>query len=197
MTGVAINKTQFPRSRVIGIGSSLDARRVIREFAKCLGLTGAHIRGYVLGDHGDRMIIPIKSFTIYGQSLMPYLESSKNNKLKEIEKIATKMKKASQYLIEGLKTSPWLGPGEHIASLCENIYYGPQDQSKGTITNALVSLEGEYGIFGVVGVPIKIGRKGMIEIIELDNFDEGQKKELKQAAEHIKKVTKIALDSLE
>ena len=59
-----------------------------------------------------------------------------------------------------------------------------------------MKLEGEYGIHGVVGVPIKIGRRGMIEVIELDNFSDKYKKELIQASEHIKKVTEIALDTL-
>ncbi len=197
MTGVALVKTGFPRQRILGMGSSLDARRVIREFAKILGLTSKHIQGYVLGDHGENMIIPIQSFTIYGQSLSSYLESSRSDKLKEIEDIAENMKTASQYLIEGLQASPWLGPGEHIANICEHIYYGPQDHLRGTVTNAIVKLEGEYGINGVVGVPIKIGKRGMIEVIELDNLGEEYKEKLRQTAEHIKKVTKIALDALD
>ncbi|ODS31662.1 MAG: malate dehydrogenase NAD-dependent [Candidatus Scalindua rubra] len=197
MTGVALEKTGFPRHRVLGMGSSLDAKRVIRELAKTLGLTSTHMQGYVLGDHGESMIIPIRSFTVYGQSLRSYLESSKSDKLEEIEKIAENMKTASQYLIEGLRTSPWLGPGEHIASLCEHIYYGPQDHLLGTVTNAIVKLEGEYGVNGVIGVPVKIGRRGMIEVIELDNIGEENKEKLRQIAEHIKKVTKIALDALD
>ena len=138
MTGVALEKTQFPRQRILGMGSSLDAKRIIREFAKTLGLTSAHMQGYVLGDHGENMVIPIESFTIYGQSLRSYLESSRSNKWKEIEKIAETMKTASQYLIEGLKASPWLGPGEHIVNQCEHIYYGPQDHLLGTVCSALL-----------------------------------------------------------
>lgn len=196
MTGVALKKTGFPRQRVLGMGSSLDAKRVIREFAKVLGLTSAHMQGYVLGDHGENMVIPIENFTIYGQSLISYLESSKSSKLEEIEKIAENMKTASQYLIEALKASPWLGPGEHVANQCEHIYYGPQNQLQGTITNAIVKLEGEYDIHGVAGVPVKIGRRGMIEVIELDNFSKKHKKELRQASEHIKEVTEIALNAV-
>ena len=196
MTGVALEKTGFPRQRVLGIGSSLDAKRVIREFAKILGLTSAHMHGYVLGDHGENMVIPIENFTIYGQNLRSYLESSKSSKLEEIEKIAENMKTASQYLIEGLRISPWLGPGEHVANQCEHIYYGPQNPLQGTISNAIVKLEGEYGINGVIGVPVKIGRRGMVEVIELDNLSEKHKKEFKQASRHIKKLTDIAFDTL-
>lgn len=196
MTGIALEKTGFPRKRVLGMGNSLDAKRVIRGFAKVLGLTSAHMQGYVLGDHGENMVIPIENFTIYGQSMISYLESSKSSKLEEIEKIAEDMKTASQYLIEALKASPWLGPGEHIANQCEHIYYGPQNHLQGTITNAIVKLEGEYDIHGVVGVPIKVGRRGMVEVIELDNFSKKHQEELEQASEHIKEVTEDALNAL-
>jgi len=191
MTAVALKITGFSPGKVIGIGPSLDARRVVREFSRELGLTGTHMQGYILGDHGDSMVIPLETFTIYGQSLISFIQSQ--NKQKEINVIKDKMRTASQYLIEGLRQSPWLGPGEHIASLCQHIYYGPEDPKKGTMTNALVKLEGEYGIKGVLGVPIKIGRHGVIQIIELDNLTAETKAKLATAATHIQNITKIAL----
>lgn len=198
MTKVALVKTGFLRDRVIGIGSGLDANRVIREFSKLLGLSGSHMRGYVLGDHGENMVIPTECFTIGGTTLENYLTGiGESNKMEDIEREARKMKTASQYLFEGIGKSPWLGPGSHAAQVCEEIYYAPECCDSGTTENVLVELNGEYGIYDtVVGVPVVLGRNGVIKIIELSTLTDEHKSELKQAAEHIRKVSQIALDSL-
>lgn len=189
MTNVALDETGFPRERVMG-EQGIDARRMIREISRYLGLTGSRMSGYVLGNHGDDMVIPLECFTIGGTTLEKYLDGiGKVDELKNLEEIAQKMKRASQPLIEGLGQSPWLGPGEYVSRLAEEIYFGPECCDRGTTDSALIKLKGEYGINGVAAVPIVLGREGIIKIIELPSLTNEHREELHEAAEHIKEIT--------
>jgi len=197
MTGVALEVTGFPRERVFGIGPGLDASRIRTEISEQLGLSGSHMRVYVMGDHGEKMVIPLECITIGGTSLEDYLIGIGRGKdYKKLERdIEEKMKTASQPLVLGLGQSPWLGPAEEVANICEYVYYAPEKR-KGTTSNLLCMLEGEYGIKGVVGVPVVLGRRGLIKVIEMPTLNDRHKEELREASEHIKETTKIALDCL-
>ncbi len=190
-TDIALKVLGFLPERVIGL-SSIDSTRIEVEIADKLAVSGKEIKGQTIGDHSERMVIPIEQFTLYNQPIFKNLEDrGKQDLIPEIKELATTMKTASQPIIEGLKgASPWLLPGAGIFDLCLIILNGVP-----TATTVLWSSKGKNGIKGVVEVPIMLNHYGVIDELKVELTEE-QKKEFKKAASGIKKAAKSVYEHL-
>ncbi|HRW31117.1 MAG TPA: malate dehydrogenase, partial [Emcibacteraceae bacterium] len=107
----------------------------------------------------------------------------------EIDKIVERTKKGGGELVNLMGTSAWYAPGAAAAQMVEAIV---DDQKR--IFPVCALLNGEYGLNDVyMGVPVKLGSKGIEEIIEL-NLNKDEKKMLEESAKSVKSVMKILDD---
>jgi malate dehydrogenase len=159
MTYFALKKTGLPRERIIGMGLSLDAARFANLISKELNIPVTEIDPCVIGSHGEGML-PLPRFTmIKGVSLD---ELSNENKAREL---AEKTVKRGAEIVSLLGSgSAFFAPSAAISSLVKAI----AKDEKRTI-GVSTYLKGEYGIKDIcLGVPCRLGRKGIEGIVELE-----------------------------
>jgi malate dehydrogenase len=149
--------TGFPRERVIGMAGVLDSARMSTFVAMELNVSVENVHSFVLGGHGDTMVPLPRYSTVAG---IPVTE------LLSRERIAAIVKRTADGGAEITKlvgTSAWYAPGQAVAEMCEAII---RDKKK--ILPCSVFLQGEYGIQGLfVGVPVKLGARGVEEIVQI------------------------------
>lgn len=177
MTHVLIKETGFSKNKVLGMGSGLDTSRFINLISRKLKAPSNKIKALVIGSHGETML-PLPRFSsVYNKSLDTVL---KKEEIKELVEL-TKKRGAEIVSLYG-SGSAYFAPSVAILEVCLAI----KNNSKETIPVSAY-LEGEYGIKDVcIGVPAKIGKNGIDEIIKL-NLDEKEEECLRQSAESIKK----------
>jgi len=169
-------ETGFSRESVIGVASSLDSSRFRYLLAKEFQTRQSEIKNaMVLGEHGDSMV-PI--FSIAKLNSKPVLELLNNS---QVDKI-TRDLRGYWKILRGFK-------GPSIFGIAKNTV----DVIKAIIKNEVLSvpasvmLDGEYGLSDVcLGVPIRIGKDGMMNIQEID-LDKSELESLKQSADVIRK----------
>ncbi len=151
--------TGFPRERVIGMAGVLDSARMRTFIAMELNVSVENTHAFVLGGHGDTMVPLVRYSTVAGIPLADYPGMT-------AEKIAAISKRTAEGGAEITKlvgTSAWYAPGSAAAEMVEAIL---KDKKK--ILPCSVYLQGEYGIRDLfVGVPVKLGARGMEQIIEI------------------------------
>jgi len=151
--------TGFPRERVIGMAGVLDSARMRTFIAMELNVSIENTHAFVLGGHGDTMVPLVRYSTVAGIPLADYPGMT-------AEKIAAISKRTAEGGAEITKlvgTSAWYAPGSAAAEMVEAIL---KDKKK--ILPCSVYLQGEYGIRDLfVGVPVKLGARGMEQIIEI------------------------------
>jgi malate dehydrogenase len=151
--------SKFPRERVIGMAGILDSARMRTFIAMETGVSVENIHAFVLGGHGDTMVPLARYSTIAGIPLPEYPGMT-------AEKIAAIAKRTADGGAEITKlcgTSAWYAPGSAAAEMVEIIL---KDKKK--IVPCSVFLQGEYGIDGLfVGVPVKLGARGVEQIIQI------------------------------
>ncbi|MEN2997711.1 MAG: malate dehydrogenase [Brevinematia bacterium] len=158
MSYLAYRVAGIEKNRVMGMGGVLDTARFkycIREKLRC---SYNSINAIVLGGHGDEMV-PITSLTtIGGKTLSKLLHKS------EIDEIVSKTKNGGAEIVNLLKTgSAYYAPAMAVAKMIESILFDKKE-----ILPCSALCEGEYGINNLFfGVPVKLGCKGVEEIIEL------------------------------
>jgi malate dehydrogenase len=158
MCTVAQRATGFPRERIIGMAGVLDSARMRSFIALELGVSVENIHAFVLGGHGDTMV-PLPRFsTVSGIPLPELLAKDK------IDAIMKRTQDGGAEIVKLLeKGSAYYAPA---ASVCEMIEAIVLDKKK--ILPCAVLLKGEYGVNGFfVGVPCKLGEKGMEGVISL------------------------------
>ncbi len=149
--------TKFPRERVIGMAGILDSARMSAFVAMELDVSVENIHSFVLGGHGDTMVPLPRYSTVAGIPLTDLLPKDK------IDAIATRTANGGAEITKLVGTSAWYAPGQAAAEMCEAIL---KDKKK--ILPCSVFLQGEYGIKDLfVGVPVKLGRNGVEQIIEI------------------------------
>jgi len=167
LTYVFWKKSGVERQRVAGLSGVLDTSRLktILRIEKKIKLKDTSL--FVLGEHGDNMIIPKEKLQKkYGLSNA------------ELESIREQTTKAAARII-GMKGATVYGPGAAIARMVKAIL-----ADKGEVLPASAVLDGEYGIRDVcIGVPVRVGRKGF-KVVEEKLSDE-EVFMLKKAAESI------------
>jgi malate dehydrogenase len=181
MTQLALHISKFPRKRVIGQSGILDSSRFRTFIAQELNVSVEDVYACVLGGHGDTMVAIPRLTTVGGIPITELLPAETVNKIVE------RTVKGGGEIVALLKTgSAFYAPAAATAQMIESILL-----DKKRILPCAVSLEGEYGIKGVVvGVPAKIGKNGIEQVIELKlTAEEGAA--LKKSAEAVRELAKI------
>ena len=158
MAQQAFITSEFPKNRVIGMAGILDTSRFRSFIASELKVSVDSVRGYVLGGHGDTMVPLIGTTTIGGIPITDLLSKER------IEQIITRTQNGGLEIVELLKTgSAYYAPAASIVRMVNAIIL-----DKNEILPCTAYLEGEYDIDGLfVGVPVKLGKNGINEIIEM------------------------------
>jgi malate dehydrogenase len=180
MTYMCKKITGFPDNKIIGQAGMLDSTRFMAFLGMETGVSIRTITGMTLGSHGDDMV-PLPRFSLIGGR--PATEVVEKDKL---DAIIARTKKGGGEIVKLLGTSAYWAPAAGSVMMAESIIL-----DKKMILPCHAILHGEYGIEGLfVGVPVKLGRNGIEEIIEF-NLTDDEKAALKKSADHVKEVCEI------
>lgn len=159
MTYVAHKVSGFPKHRVIGMAGVLDSARMRSFLAEALDVSVEDVTAFVLGGHGDTMV-PLPRYSTCAGIPIPDLLDKET-----IDKIVKRTANGGAEIVALLKSgSAYYAPSAAIVEMVESIL---KDKKK--ILPCCVLLEGEYGINGLfVGVPVKLGERGIEKIIEIN-----------------------------
>lgn len=158
MVYVAAEASKFPRERVIGMAGVLDSARFRTFLADALDCSVRDVNAFVLGGHGDTMVPLVRFSTMAGIPISKLLPSD------QINKIVQRTRDGGIEIVNHLKTgSAFYAPSAAAVEMAEAIL---KDQKR--ILPCCVKLEGEYGVKNVfVGVPVKLGAKGVEKVIDV------------------------------
>ena len=173
MTYLALKVSGFPRSRVLGLSGVLDSARLSGFIASETGAPASEVSALVLGEHGQNMVIILRLATVKGRPLTEILPQEAINRLVE------RTINGGAEIVGLLKTgSAFYTPSAAAACMVEAIVLDKKE-----IMPCAAYLQGEYGIKDtVIGVPVKLGKNGIEQIIELALTDD-EKKALQSSAE--------------
>ena len=159
MCHVAKEATGFPRERVIGMAGVLDTARYRAFLAEAMDVSVEDIQAMVLGGHGDTMVPLISYTTVSGIPVTQLLDR------KTLDAIVDRTRSGGAEIVKHLKTgSAYYAPSAASVQMCEAIVL-----DKKRILPCAAWLEGEYGMSGIfLGVPCKLGRRGLEQIIEVE-----------------------------
>src|SRR5665213_2315501 len=176
MCYVAKQVSGFPRERVIGMAGVLDTARFRGFLADALDVSVRDIQAMVLGGHGDTMV-PLISYT--SVSGIPITQLISKEKL---DAIVARTRTGGAEIVKFLKTgSAYYAPSAGAVQMAEAIV---NDQRR--ILPCAAWLQGEYGMSDLfLGVPCKLGRRGLEQIIEVDLTDE-ERAALQMSAEAVR-----------
>jgi malate dehydrogenase len=134
----------------------------------------------VLGGHGDQMVPVVSATTVGGTPLRKLIAED------EIQQMVERTAKGGGEIVELLGTSAWYAPGAAAAQIVDSIML---DEKR--VLPCTAYLEGEYAIDGLyMGVPVKLGRGGIEEIIELD-LSEDEQTMLNESADAVREVVGV------
>ncbi len=158
MCQVALRTSRFPRERVIGMAGVLDSARFRTFVAMELKVSVESVAALVMGGHGDTMV-PLPRFTVVAGVPITELMSAET-----IEKLVKRTREGGAEIVSYLKTgSAYYAPSSAVVEMVDAIL---MDRRK--ILPCAAYLQGEYGIKDLfVGVPVKLGAKGIEQIVEL------------------------------
>jgi malate dehydrogenase len=157
MAQAVLKLSKFPRERVIGMAGVLDSARMRAFIAKELNVSVENIHAFVLGGHGDTMVPLPRYSTVAGIPITDLLSKE------AIDRISARTARGGLEITELVGTSAWYAPGASVVEMVEAILL---DKKK--ILPCSVYLQGEYGTHNVfVGVPCKLGARGLEEIIQI------------------------------
>lgn len=176
MCYVAKETTGFPANRVFGMAGVLDTARYRTFIAERLKVSVEDIQALVLGGHGDTMVPLVSYTTISGIPLTQFLDE------KEIDALIERTRKGGAEIVGYLKEgSAYYAPSAAVTQMVEAIVH-----DKKRILPCAAWVEGQFGISGTyLGVPCKLGRAGVEEIIEV-KLSGAEKAELEKSAEHVR-----------
>lgn len=178
---VAKHYSGFPKNRIIGMAGVLDGARLAYESKTILNDFTKHIESYVLGAHGDDMLPLLRYCVCNGKSLADVLSP----KQQEIVVQETKNggAKIVNYYQQG---SAYFAPASAVIKMLELIITPSEE-----VLVCSVYTGGEYDMEGIfIGLPIKLGKKGVEHIVELP-LNEQEREMLKNSAQGIKKQVEI------
>jgi malate dehydrogenase len=181
MAQAAYKISGFSKNRVIGMAGVLDSARMSTFVAAELGVSVENVHSFVLGGHGDDMVPLVRYSTVAGIPLPDLLPQEK------IDAIVTRTRKGGAEIVNLLKTgSAYYAPSAAAVEMVEAIL---KDKKK--VLPCAAYLEGEYGIKDLfVGVPCKLGARGIEQIIEVKlNADE--KAALDKSAASVRELVKV------
>lgn len=178
MTYVTYKVSKFPRERVIGMAGVLDTSRMRTFIAMELNVSVENVHTFVLGGHGDTMVPLARYTTVAG---IPVTELIPEDRLDAIVK---RTRDGGAEIVSLLKTgSAFYAPAASIVEMIDAIV---KDKKK--ILPCTVLCKGEYGFDDIfIGLPVKLGKKGLEQIIEI-KLNEEESDALKKSADAVKKL---------
>jgi malate dehydrogenase len=184
MVQLAWKKSGFPHKRVVGMAGVLDSARFRTFIARELNVSVENVTAFVLGGHGDTMVPLPRYSTVAGIPITDLLSKEK------IDALVTRTANGGAEIVNYLKTgSAYYAPAASAVEMVEAIL---KDKKK--ILPCAAYLEGQYGTNGLyVGVPVKLGRSGVEQIIEIKLTPDEQAAFNKSAAAVRELVDKLKL----
>jgi len=180
MTQLALHTSKFPRNRVLGQSGILDSSRFRTLIAQELDVSIEDVFACVLGGHADTMVPIPRLCTVADIPITELLPKEK------IESLVQRVVNGGGEILNLLKTSAFYAPGAAAAQMVDAIILDKKE-----ILPCATYLEGEYGIDGVtIGVPVKLGKNGIEQIIEL-KLDSEEASALKRSAEAVRELIKV------
>jgi malate dehydrogenase len=181
MAQAAYKLSKFPRERVIGMAGVLDSARFRAFIADELKVSVENVTAFVLGGHGDTMVPLPRYSTVAG---IPITELIAPDRLAQL---VQRTRDGGAEIVKYLKTgSAYYAPSSAVTEMAEAIL---KDKKK--ILPCAAYLEGEYGIKGLyVGVPVKLGSKGIEQIIQIKLTSEEQTA-LNKSADAVKELVGV------
>ncbi len=170
----------FPRERVIGMAGVLDSARMRTFIAMELNVSVDNIHAFVLGGHGDTMVPLPRYSTVAGVPITELMSPER------IKAICDRTASGGAEITKLVGTSAWYAPGAAAAEMVEIIL---KDSKK--IVPCSIFLQGEYGVHDLfVGVPVKLGARGVEQIIEVKLTPE-EDAAFKKSAAAVKELTDV------
>src|SRR5881397_3742559 len=149
--------SKFPRERVVGMAGVLDSARMRTFIAQELGVSVENVHAFVLGGHGDTMVPLPRYSTVAGIPITDLMDTG------TIDRIVARTARGGAEITELVGTSAWYAPGASVVEMVEAILL---DKKK--IMPCSVYLQGEYGTQNLfVGVPCKLGARGLEQIVQI------------------------------
>src|SRR6266498_1617764 len=180
MCEVARRVSGFPRERVFGMAGILDSARMRWFLAEALGVSVESTHAFVLGGHGDTMVPLPRYSTVAGIPIPELLPKER------IEAIVQRTRDGGAEIVNLLKTSAWYAPASAVVEMVDAVL---RDKKK--ILPCAAYLQGEYGMNDVyLGVPVKLGARGVEQIIEITLTAE-EKAALEKSAGAVRELFKI------
>ncbi len=173
MAQTAFRVSGFSKNRVMGMAGILDTARYRTFIAEALNVSVQNVQGFVLGGHGDTMVPVPRYTTVAGipvSELMPK---------QQLDQIIERTRNGGAEIVNLLKAgSAYYAPSAAVVEMIDAIF---NDRKK--ILPCAAYLEGEYGVNGLfVGVPVKLGARGIEQILEIKLTPEEQSALQKSAA---------------
>ena len=167
----------FPRERVVGMAGVLDSARMRAFIAEELNVSVENVHAFVLGGHGDTMV-PLPRYSTVAGIPLPQLVEMGLITQEKIDAICTRTANGGAEITKLVGMSAWYAPGAAAAEMVEAIL---KDKKK--ILPCSVFLQGEYGVSDqYLGVPVKLGKGGAEQVIEIKLTDEEHAALMKSAA---------------
>lgn len=184
MSYCAYVAAKLPKNQVFGMAGILDTARYRAFLAEALDVNPKDIQALLMGGHGDTMVPLPRYTTVSGIPVTELIEKDK------LDAIIERTKVGGGELVKLIGTSAWYAPGSAAAQMVEAIIL---DQKR--IFPVCAYLEGEYGLDKIyVGVPVKLGKNGIEQIIEV-KLNEEEKASLNASAASVKEMMD-ALDAM-
>ena len=176
MTFLAAEVSEFPRERVMGMAGVLDSSRLRFFIAEKLGVAPTSVEAITLGSHGDQMVALPRHATVEGKPLPELVDD------KTLEELFQRTRDGGAEIVGYLKKgSAFYAPSSSAAAMVNSILRDSND-----VHPTCAWTTGQYGISDVyLGVPAKLGKGGVTQIVELDLNDDERGK-LKEAADAIR-----------
>jgi malate dehydrogenase len=181
MAQAAFKQSKFNRERVIGMAGVLDSARYRTFIAQELKVSVENVTAFVLGGHGDTMVPLPRYSSVAGIPISELMDKA------TIERIVQRTRDGGAEIVKHLKTgSAYYAPSAAAVEMVEAIL---KDKKK--ILPCAAYLQGEYGIHGYyIGVPCKLGERGLEQIIEIKLTPE-EEKALKKSADSVKELCAV------
>ena len=173
MAQVAFLVSKFSKNRVVGMAGVLDSARFRTFIAQELNVSVESVTGVVMGGHGDTMVPLVRLSNVAGIPLTELMDQA------TIDRIVNRTANGGAEIVKYLKTgSAYYAPSAAAVEMAESIL---KDKKK--VLPCAAYLEGEYGINGLyVGVPVKLGARGIEKIYEIKLTEDETAKLHKSAA---------------
>lgn len=177
MTYAAHKASGLSANKVFGMAGILDTARYRAFLATELNVSPKDIQALLMGGHGDTMVPLPRYTTVAGIPVTELIEKDK------LDAIVERTKTGGGELVKLMGTSAWYAPGAAAAQMVESIV-----RNENRIFPCCVKLEGQYGLKDVyLGVPVKLNREGISEIIEV-GLNKEELALLEESASHVKEV---------